>query len=250
LAAEFDEARDDGHRSGLSATTKPYEAPAEVRVSDKDWLNLRRAVGRIREYTGLSTGAAQALLHKACRSSEVRSRGLDLSGFGSRGKKALLPLLSENDWDGNSINLDNGHLEGPGGMFGIMNVTVSAEDLDWWLENRWHPDAAPGHRLGRRAVEPAHKTSELLIAHTDDARAALMPTGAPGRPTTGMYLIRVEFERRLGGNACKPTLREEATELRQWFCSNYPTAPPPTIKTIENKLRSDYRQHVAGQRLT
>jgi hypothetical protein len=83
----------------------------------------------------------------------------------------------------------------------------------------------------------------------DQTSGAFMPTGAPGRPTKGMHLIRAEFEQRLGENACKSTLREEATELQLWYCRNYPKANPPTIKTIENNLRSGYRQqHLADNR--
>jgi hypothetical protein len=41
---------------------------------------------------------------------------------------------------------------------------------------------------------------------------ASMPTGAPGRPTKGMHLIRDEFQRRLRENACRSSVREEARE--------------------------------------
>jgi hypothetical protein len=74
-----------------------------------------------------------------------------------------------------------------------------------------------------------------------------MPTGAPGRPTKGMHLVRGEFQRRLGLNACKLRLCEEATELQKWFKSQYPNASPPTIKTIENNIRTDFRHWVASQ---
>jgi hypothetical protein len=77
-----------------------------------------------------------------------------------------------------------------------------------------------------------------------------MPTGAPGRPTKGMHLVRGEFQRRLGLKAWKLTLREEAAELQKWFKSQYPNASPPTIKTIENNIRTDFRQSVASQRQT
>ncbi len=97
-------------------------------MSDDDcWLDLQRAVARVREYRELSIGAALTVLRKACSSGEVRSRGrvMDFSGFRSRNEEALLPLLSENDWRDNSINLDQGELESPAGIFDITNVTVS-----------------------------------------------------------------------------------------------------------------------------
>lgn len=191
-------------------------------MSDEDpWLGLQGAVARVSEYTGLSIGAAQIVLHKVCSSGEVRSRGANLFNFGSRGKETLLPLLSAHDWQGNSINLDKGELEGPGGMFGIMSVTVSAADLEWWLRNRWKPASKVG--------------------------SGVMPTGAPGAPSKGMHLIVGELKRRVRENACKASLREEATELLQWFRLQHPNAQSPTIKTIENNIRDHHRQWRARQ---
>jgi hypothetical protein len=82
---------------------------------------------------------------------------------------------------------------------------------------------------------------------TDSATPA---TGAPGRPSKGMHLIRAEFERRIDKNTCKPSLREEATELEQWFRRRHPRAPFPTVKTIENSIRSDYGTWKAGKHPT
>jgi hypothetical protein len=195
-------------------------------MSDDDcWLDLQRAVARVREYRELSIGAALTVLRKACSSGEVRSRGrvMDFSGFRSRNEEALLPLLSENDWRDNSINLDQGELESRAGIFDITNVTVSGEDLDWWLRNRWK---------------------------NDERIATTMPTGAPGRPSKGMHLIRAEFDRRITENSCKLLLREEATDLKQWFFRENPNAQSPTVKTIENNIRADHRQWALRQRPT
>jgi hypothetical protein len=79
-------------------------------------------------------------------------------------------------------------------------------------------------------TEPTQNRSELF-----------MPTGGPGRPSKGMHMIRIEFYRRRQANECKPTLREEASDLEEWFRRSYPTAQPVKRKTIENNIRSDYR---------
>jgi hypothetical protein len=73
------------------------------------------------------------------------------------------------------------------------------------------------------------------------ADSVTLATGAPGRPAKGMHLISAEFKRRIAKNTCKPSLREEAAELEQWYRRQHPRAPSPSVKTIENNIRSDYR---------
>jgi hypothetical protein len=99
---------------------------------------------------------------------------------------------------------------------------------------RW----ADAERLWPPAGEPAAQAAQV--------DGPSMPTGAPGRPTKGMHLIRGEFQRRLRENGCRPSVHQEAMELREWFCRFHPTAPPPTIGTIENNIRADYREGMAG----
>jgi hypothetical protein len=92
------------------------------------------------------------------------------------------------------------------------------------------------------SVEHEGFGAKTSAAAPRDEGAANMPTGAPGRPSKGTHLIGEEFKRRLLKNSCKTSLREEATELRRWFCSQHPDAQPPTVKTIENKIRADYHR--------
>ena len=68
-----------------------------------------------------------------------------------------------------------------------------------------------------------------------------MPTGAPGRPSRGMHVVRAEFDRRRADDECEPSLRQEAAALERWFHQRYPEAGPLTAKTIENNIRADYR---------
>jgi hypothetical protein len=69
-----------------------------------------------------------------------------------------------------------------------------------------------------------------------------MPTGAPGRPSRGMHVVRAEFDRRRTGGECEPSLRQEATALQRWFHQHYPDAGTLTVKTIENNIRADYKR--------
>jgi len=81
-----------------------------------------------------------------------------------------------------------------------------------------------------------------IIEASKASGLAFLPTGAPGRPSKGMHLIREEFERRRQENECKLTLREEASHLEVWFCESYPGRPPVGRQTIENNIRRDYKR--------
>jgi len=65
-------------------------------------------------------------------------------------------------------------------------------------------------------------------------------TGAQGRPSS-MFLVVGEFERRADTGELAQSLREEARALVDWFKQTHGTLQPPTVKTIENKLRQLYR---------
>lgn len=89
---------------------------------------------------------------------------------------------------------------------------------------------------------------QAMIAEAELARwqgAAPAVTGAPGRPS-GMHLVEREHAQRCAeGRALGPVARE-AAELAAWFRRAHPEAPPPTAKTIENRIRSAHRRHRAG----
>ena len=108
------------------------------------------------------------------------------------------------------------------------------EDAKWELEKV------------RFAREPARAYAvEKLVPGKPDP---FMSTGAPGRPSKGIHVIRIEFDRRRITNECKLSLRQEATELECWFRHHYPTAQPVKRKTIENNIRADYRTWKASSR--
>jgi hypothetical protein len=66
-------------------------------------------------------------------------------------------------------------------------------------------------------------------------------TGAPGRPSS-MHLVVAEFARRCREFEILPSLRAEAERLEAWFKGNHPNAPRPTVRTIENRIRHEYRR--------
>ena len=72
-------------------------------------------------------------------------------------------------------------------------------------------------------------------------RDAMTRTGAPGRPS-GMHIVLEEAKRRRQSGETLDRVSGEARALREWYVKNYPNMPPPTAKTIENKIRGDHRQ--------
>jgi len=207
------------------------------------WVPLAAAIEHVQLVAGGAfTVAWNALLLPALCDGAVKSRyrGRPLGGIpgmieGWGGEIAPESWYQATVYPDGKVEFGNE----PGRAFGLRRlrheIEVSNEDL---LRVWPHPKPADKAQPGSIGEPPT--------ARADEADIAAMRTGAPGRPSKGMHLIRMEFERRLGETACKRMLREEATELRQWFYSTYPNAQPPTIKTIENNLRSDYRKHVAA----
>jgi hypothetical protein len=159
---------------------------------------------------------------------------------------------------------------GPGGPFAPVNDPALAAEVERardrleqmndqydqvydWLEERGFDTETRSIDLTQfeRAFETA-LTAEDVPRRSQPIRELdlMLTTGAPGRPSKGMHLIRAEFDRRRGANECKPSLREEATELEEWFRNNYPKAQSVKRKTIENSIRTAYKQWAVDQRPT
>lgn len=87
-------------------------------------------------------------------------------------------------------------------------------------------------------------TSVRIIAD-DSSRVRVNPdeishSGGPGRPSS-MHLVMPEFDRRCRQNKLLSKLTHEAKYLSDWLKENFPSAPPLTAKTIENRIRPRYR---------
>ena len=67
-------------------------------------------------------------------------------------------------------------------------------------------------------------------------------TGTPGRPEKHITLVLAEFQRRAEIGDLAPSLAEQSRLLEEWFHETHPEKQAPTAKTIENRLRPDYRQ--------
>jgi hypothetical protein len=82
---------------------------------------------------------------------------------------------------------------------------------------------------------------ELAIPSQTEQKQIIYSTGLPGRPTS-RGLFETEFRRRAEAKECKSSLSAEAKSLSNWLSREHPNASPATPKTIENHLRSLYRQ--------
>jgi hypothetical protein len=141
---------------------------------------------------------------------DIPNSRIILRGFRIRTDLPLLPL-----WPGGPPKVPQG------------------EDAKWELKKVW---------FAREAARTY--AVEKLVGRKPNP---FMPTGAPGRPSKGMHVIRIEFDRRRIANECKLSLRQEAAELECWFRHHYPTAQPVKRKTIENNIRADYRVWAANR---
>lgn len=95
----------------------------------------------------------------------------------------------------------------------------------------------------RGAGEPVGESAEAGPEGEDVESAKVDPyrTGGQGRPTVS-HLVVAEFERRIGQDLVKPKIAAEAQALRKWVREEHPDGPPMTTRTIENQIRSRYRE--------
>jgi hypothetical protein len=70
-------------------------------------------------------------------------------------------------------------------------------------------------------------------------------SGAPGRPTS-KHLVKMEFDARYQRGDAARSVKLEATALASWLGETHPNAPQLTTKTIENQIRSTFRNRGAG----
>ena len=84
-------------------------------------------------------------------------------------------------------------------------------------------------------VDKAHVRALWAIANEHTTT-----TGLPGRPALSRHLILDELRRRSETEALSETLKAQAEALQVWLRDHYPANAPPTVKTIENSIRTEY----------
>ena len=101
------------------------------------------------------------------------------------------------------------------------------------------------------ALDSAEPCVPIVVSPHQPAVAASPPppepppavTGTPGRPSH-IDLVVAEFRRRIEAGDLASSLAEQSRLLEDWFHQTHPGKQAPTAKTIENRLRTDYRQAV------
>ncbi|MGF1447333.1 MAG: hypothetical protein ACFBRM_14200 [Pikeienuella sp.] len=137
------------------------------------------------------------------------------------------------------------------GMLAAMKAKLEAGELTAFGQEDppfgpWQAIPAPAWRqlrltnvrkgeasVGANIVHDIH----ILPPDADDH----MPTGTPGRPTKGIDIIQVEFQRHVDAGEIAESLAAEARALQAWYRETYPRRDCPTTKTIENNLRAAWR---------
>lgn len=117
--------------------------------------------------------------------------------------------------------------------------------------SQWAPPAAKPvpQESGAQGSEEAEASpvmpqaiSAALSSHQPAVEAPPAVTGTPGRPEKYISLVLAEFHRRVEAGRVEPSLAEQSRSLEAWFHETHPDKQAPTAKTIENRLRAEYRQ--------
>jgi hypothetical protein len=148
----------------------------------------------------------------------------------------------------------------PGHYFASCSVDYPFQDADFdlILSDEIHLRSYPylDEEHWRRGFDDAlvdrggPRWRRLMVLRSDVAR--LWPfeapeplrTGAPGRPTS-MQLIERELETRAAQGALEQTLAEQARVLETWLKVEHPEHPRAGTKTIENGIRTRFRDFKA-----
>lgn len=125
----------------------------------------------------------------------------------------------------------------PGQPVNSEALTIPA--IRWCeLEPHFRKSAAA---IGKKLV----LTGIRVLPPHEEGDAIKATTGAPGRPSN-MHLIEAEYERRQSAGITETTLADEARALRDWFKSTHKDKQCVTVKTIENRIRQEFRNSSGG----
>lgn len=136
-------------------------------------------------------------------------------------------------------------------MLATMKAKLEAGELTAFGQENppfgpWHAIPAPAWRQLRitnvrkgQASVGANIVHDIHILPPD--ADAQMPTGMPGRPSSGKEIIDAEFQRRVAAGEMEGSLAAQCRVLAEWYRATYPRQRCPTTKTIENNLRPAWR---------
>lgn len=171
---------------------------------------------------GSGTGPAEELM-LALQDGELTARGAPALSFGG------LQAIPAGKWLDGLVDWRESTLRCL--PHGFTNIVIPRTDLLslWPLTGAEQADAADPS-----AASSAGSRQSATMANP-------YRTGAPGKPTI-RHLILAEFRRRARAGEVFPSLSAEAKALADWAARAHPLAPTPTVRTIENQIRDEYRR--------
>ena len=183
-----------------------------------EWMPLTEMITHIQAVRSCNQREAIEDAQKALYDGEVESR--------FRGSDPWERIQS-NSWT-RAIFLRDGSVSFSGPLAGVP--APGWEPPRFWIEvkredvmRRW--PSRSSHDTG--ALSPIGSTTTYT-------------TGASGRPTS-RHLVEAEAKRRIAAGDVPKSLPDFADSLLGWLSEKHPTAAPMTKKTIENRIRSLWR---------
>ena len=127
------------------------------------------------------------------------------------------------------------------------DILIARDDLFRVCERRNEPHGDLGSSISTGSSNAATTTGALAEGQPDQRTGRHQSiglvsdrTGEQGRPSS-RHIVVAEFQRRVETGGLCSTLGAEARWLSDWLASNYPALAPMTRKTVENRIRDDFR---------
>ncbi len=140
-------------------------------------------------------------------------------------------------------------VESARGVDPVVNLATFvkwARSVDWemppeLLELASDEQSGEAGRAPDTAIAPTILLDRSAAPPQAEGTVMSLRTGLPGKPTS-WYLIEAECRRRSAAGEQHDTKAEWARVLRAWIVSQHPGMPPPTEKTIANRLTELLRE--------
>ncbi|ESZ17791.1 hypothetical protein X735_12540 [Mesorhizobium sp. L2C085B000] len=145
-----------------------------------------------------------------------QGRAIGFIAFGKDAIGGTLKAIPLSHWEAGSMDWDRS----------ILSV---ADGVQWYgvkILDLFDLESGLGAQLVEEINEPALDENE--------------GTGGPGRPTS-LHLVEIEFRRRRDAGQLKASLAGECDHLAAWLKSTHPSRPQMTSKTIQNRIRAEFK---------